>query len=79
MTDDYRAEIEEPLLQPRRAQRIAADAQLLRQAKEALEEALPAIDYVADDMPGFDGVPWATVAEETRAAIAAIEERLLQE
>jgi len=39
----------------------------------ALEAALPAIDYLADEMPGFDGVPWAIVADEARAAIAAVE------
>jgi len=40
----------------------------------ALKSALPAIDYVAEDMPGYDGVPWETVAEETRAAIAQEEQ-----
>ena len=51
-----------------------ANARLIAAAPDllaALEAALPAVDYVADEMPGMDGVPRATVAEEARAAIAA--------
>jgi len=58
---------------------MKSDTELLRQAKEALEQALQAINYVADEMPGFDGVPWAIVADEVGALIAAIDERLLAE
>jgi len=55
------------------------DIALMRRALEALEGALPAIDYVAEEMPGFDGVPWATVEDETRVIIAALNDRLLAE
>lgn len=39
----------------------------------ALKAALPAIEYVVEDMPGFDGVPWDAVEVEVLAAIAQAE------
>jgi len=84
MTDDYRAEIEEPLLQ-----RIAADVQLLRQARDALVRAVRKLCSLCDlEVPhGSTGhshlLPrggWAECKSiNERAALAAIEERLLAE
>ena len=60
--DDYRAEIEEPLLH------------LLRQAKDALERCHD--EHCA--LPGENGLSWAIEdLERIRHVIAAIEERLL--
>ena len=80
--DDYRAEIEEPLLQ-----RIAADVQLLRQARDALVRAVRKLCSLCDlEVPhGSTGhshlLPrggWAECKSvNERAVIAAIEERLL--
>jgi len=75
--DDYRAEIEEPLLQ-----RIAADVELLRQAREVLE-AMSNWDWDSWD---FSNNPDWTIENQVgndmaslRAVIAAIDERILQE
>jgi len=82
--DDYRAEIEEPLLQ-----RIAADVQLLRQARDALVRAVRKLCSLCDlEVPhGSTGhshlLPrggWAECKSvNERAALTAIEERLLAE
>ena len=63
--DDYRAEIEEPLLQ-----RIAAYVELLRQAKEALEANCDCINGGGICIPCSDMFA---------AIIAAIDERILLE
>jgi len=82
--DDYRAEIEEPLLQ-----RLAADTQLLRQARDALVRATREICSLCDlELPhGSTGHyhllsrgGWAECKSvNERAALTAIEERLLAE
>lgn len=67
----------DPVAAAHSASVFGKDRIALRQALEALEVALPAIDYIVEDMPGFDGVSWEAVALQARDAVEAIEERLL--